>query len=296
MIQSGNDGEGDVRGDPFSGREFPFTYRDFSQIADIVQSDAGIALSDVKAPLVYSRLVRRLRALGVESFHQYCTLVARNEEGEREEMIAALTTNVTRFFRENHHFEHFRNRVLPDLIPRARKGARLRFWSAGCSSGEEPYSLALSILALLPEAASFDIRILATDINRNVLEAAKIGLYGVTALAPVEPDVRDRFFIPSGQEGGTTMWRAGPELRAMVAFRELNLIADWPMHQRYQAIFCRNVAIYFESSIRAAFWDRFASLLAPNGVLYIGHSERITTSKHRFKAEGNTTYRLVQAG
>jgi len=296
MIQSGNDGEGDVRGDPFSGREFPFTYRDFSQIADIVQRDAGIALSDVKAPLVYSRLVRRLRALGVESFHQYCTLVARNEEGEREEMIAALTTNVTRFFRENHHFEHFRNRVLPDLIPRARKGARLRFWSAGCSSGEEPYSLALSILALLPEAASFDIRILATDINRNVLEAAKIGLYGVTALAPVEPDVRDRFFIPSGQEGGTTMWRAGPELRAMVAFRELNLIADWPMHQRYQAIFCRNVAIYFESSIRAAFWDRFASLLAPNGVLYIGHSERITTSKHRFKAEGNTTYRLVQAG
>jgi len=253
-------------------------------------------LSDVKAPLVYSRLVRRLRALGVESFHQYCTLVARNEEGEREEMIAALTTNVTRFFRENHHFEHFRNRVLPDLIPRARKGARLRFWSAGCSSGEEPYSLALSILALLPEAASFDIRILATDINRNVLEAAKIGLYGATALAPVEPDVRDRFFIPSGQEGGTTMWRAGPELRAMVAFRELNLIADWPMHQRYQAIFCRNVAIYFESSIRAAFWDRFASLLAPNGVLYIGHSERITTSKHRFKAEGNTTYRLVQAG
>ena len=296
MIQSGNDGEGDVRGDPFSGREFPFTYRDFSQIADIVQRDAGIALSDVKAPLVYSRLVRRLRALGVESFHQYCTLVARNEEGEREEMIAALTTNVTRFFRENQHFEHFRNRVLPDLIPRARKGARLRFWSAGCSSGEEPYSLALSILALLPEAASFDIRILATDINRNVLEAAKIGLYGVTALAPVEPDVRDRFFIPSGQEGGTTMWRAGPELRAMVAFRELNLIADWPMHQRYQAIFCRNVAIYFESSIRAAFWDRFASLLAPNGVLYIGHSERITTSKHRFKAEGNTTYRLVQAG
>jgi len=296
MIQSGNDGEGDVRGDPFSGREFPFTYRDFSQIADIVQRDAGIALSDVKAPLVYSRLVRRLRTLGMESFHQYCTLVARNEEGEREEMIAALTTNVTRFFRENHHFEHFRNRVLPDLIPRARKGARLRFWSAGCSSGEEPYSLALSILALLPEAASFDIRILATDINRNVLEAAKIGLYGATALAPVEPDVRDRFFIPSGQEGGTTMWRAGPELRAMVAFRELNLIADWPMHQRYQAIFCRNVAIYFESSIRAAFWDRFASLLAPNGVLYIGHSERITTSKHRFKAEGNTTYRLVQAG
>jgi chemotaxis protein methyltransferase CheR len=296
MIQSGNDGEGDVRSDPFSGREFPFTYRDFSQIADIVQKDAGIALSDVKAPLVYSRLVRRLRTLGMESFHQYCALVARNEEGEREEMIAALTTNVTRFFRENHHFEHFRNRVLPDLIPKARKGAPLRFWSAGCSSGEEPYSLALSILALLPEATNFDIRILATDINRNVLEAAKTGLYSAAALAPLEPELRDRFFLPSGHEGSTTLWRAGPELRAMVAFRELNLIADWPMRQRYQAIFCRNVAIYFESSIRAAFWDRFASLLAPNGVLYIGHSERITTSKHRFKAEGNTTYRLVQAG
>jgi chemotaxis protein methyltransferase CheR len=148
-------------------------------------------------------------------------------------------------------------------------------------------------LALLPEAAKFDIKILATDINRNVLEAAKVGLYGAAAIAPLEPEARDRYFIPSGHEGGA-MWRVGPELRSMVAFRELNLIADWPMRQRYQAIFCRNVAIYFESSIRAAFWDRFASLLAPGGVLYIGHSERITTSRHRFKAEGNTTYRLVQ--
>jgi len=296
MIHSGNEGEVEAKGDPFEGREFPFTYRDFAQIAEIVQRDAGIALSDVKAPLVYSRLVRRLRVLGMESFRQYCGLVAHNEDGEREEMIAALTTNVTRFFRENHHFEHFKNRVLPDLIPKARKGARIRFWSAGCSSGEEPYSLALSILALAPEAASFDIKILATDINRNILETAKAGLYGAAAVAPLEPEARDRFFIPSGGHDSATMWRVGPELRSMVSFRELNLIADWPMRQRYQAIFCRNVAIYFESSIRAAFWDRFASLLAPNGVLYIGHSERITSSRHRFKAEGNTTYRLVQSG
>lgn len=281
--------------DVFSDREFPFTHTDFLRIAEIMQKDAGIVLSGVKAPLVYSRLVRRLRTLGIESFQQYCTLVSREDEGERNQMVAALTTNVTRFFRENHHFEHFTNSVLPDLIATARKGGRVRLWSAGCSSGEEPYSIGLCVLSLLPDAAKYDIKILATDINRNVLDKAKAGLYSAGAIGVLQPKLRDEYFTSAVQDDGTAVWRVGPKLRGMVGFRELNLIADWPMRQRYQAIFCRNVAIYFENSIRMAFWDRFASLLAPNGVLYIGHSERISTSRHRFKAEGNTIYRLAQA-
>jgi len=252
-------------------------------------------LSGAKAPLVYSRLVRRLRVLGIESFQQYCAFVSRPDEAERAQMVAALTTNVTRFFRENHHFEHFTNHVLPDLIATARKGGRVRLWSAGCSSGEEPYSIGLSLLSLLPDAAKYDIKILATDINRSVLDTARTGLYGAVAIDALEAKLREQYFSPAIQADGATMWRIGPELRRMVSFRELNLIAEWPMRQRYQAIFCRNVAIYFESSIRTAFWDRFASLLAPDGVLYIGHSERISTTRHRFKAEGNTTYRLAQA-
>ena len=155
----------------FEGREFPFTQRDFLKIAAMVQEDVGISLTEVKAPLVYSRLVKRLRSLGVESFKRYCALVETDVgAGERDQMIAALTTNVTRFFREPHHFVHLKTKVLPQLVAGVRRGARLRIWSAGCSSGEEPYSIALTVLAVMPDAMHHDVKILATDVNRNVLE------------------------------------------------------------------------------------------------------------------------------
>jgi chemotaxis protein methyltransferase CheR len=281
------------RNDVFANREFPFTHRDFQQIAAIMQRDVGISLPNVKAPLVYSRLVRRLRSLGLESFQRYCALVAAGDGVEREQMIAALTTNVTRFFREKHHFEHFKAKALPDLLQASRKGARLRFWSAGCSSGEEPYSIALSILSLMPDAANFDIKILATDINRNVLETARKGIYGEPALASLDRKMRTDYFIPLRAPDGRTAWRAGGDLRDLVSFRELNLISDWPMRQSYHAVFCRNVAIYFEESLRAKLWKRIASLLAPKGYLYIGHSERISDALGFYETEGNTVYRLT---
>ena len=280
--------------DEFAEREFPFTYRDFRQIAEILEQETGIALSDVKAPLVYSRLVRRLRDLGIENFRQYCALVEDEGDPERDQLIAALTTNVTRFFRESHHFTHFTERVLPDLLKYAQRGGKVRFWSAGCSTGEEPYSMALCILSLLPEAARLDVKILATDINKNVLEKAKTGTYGSAAVSAIDHNLLHKYFDGIQNSGGQRAWRVNQELRSLVAFRELNLISDWPMQLRYNAIFCRNVAIYFEESIRAAFWNRFASLLAPSGVLYIGHSERIADVRHRFRTEGNTIYRLVQ--
>ena len=282
--------------DDFSEREFPFTHQDFRQIAQIMQAETGIALSEVKTPLIYSRLVRRLRLLGVENFRQYCALVSDEKNPEREQLIAALTTNVTRFFRENHHFMHFSEQVLPVILAKARKGACVRLWSAGCSTGEEPYSMALCILAQMPDAPSFDIKILATDINKNVLKTAKAGIYNQASLSGIDQKNLQQHFESVVDASGRQAWRVGGDLTRLVSFRELNLISDWPMRHRYDAIFCRNVAIYFEESIRSAFWSRFASVLAPNGVLYIGHSERIADARRRFRNEGNTIYRLIDPG
>jgi chemotaxis protein methyltransferase CheR len=281
--------------DVFARREFPFTLRDFRQIADMMHQDAGIALEEAKAPLVYSRLVKRLRNLGVETFKQYCELVEGTRgTDERQNMVAALTTNVTRFFREPHHFEHLTAHVLPDLLDDVRRGGRLRIWSAGCSTGEEPYSIALTILSMMRDASRFDIKILATDINKRVLAHAHQGTYGEVALHPVSHQQRASWFVRGPDTGGEKTWSVGNELRALVAFRELNLMADWPMKHAYQAVFCRNVVIYFEEHVRSRIWDGMATLLTPRGWLYIGHSERIALSGP-FELKGYTTYRLKES-
>lgn len=278
--------------DVYADREFAFTDRDFRQIADTLHEEAGIALTDVKAALVYSRLARRLRELGLESFKQYCELVNSNTGFlEREHMVAALTTNVTRFFREPHHFEHLKSHVLPELLDDVRRGGRLRIWSAGCSTGEEPYSIALTVLSIMPDAADFDVKILATDINKSVLERAEKGIYVEGALAPVSWPQLSRWFARVDGSDGDRAWSVGDELRALVAFRELNLMSDWPMKMSYQAIFCRNVVIYFEEQVRSLLWTRLEGFLAPRGCLYVGCSERIANDRS-FQVEGNTTYRL----
>src|SRR5690606_10081814 len=176
--------------------EFLFTNDDFLSIARMLYDDAGIALSESKASLVYSRLAKRLRALGLESFRDYCSYVAGSEgAGERMNMLAALTTNVTRFFREPHHFDHLRTKVLPSLVQKARAGGRVRFWSAGCSTGQEPFSIALTVLRLMPEAADYDVRILATDIDPNVVATGRAGVYSDEAVQPVPASLRDRWMV-----------------------------------------------------------------------------------------------------
>ena len=273
--------------------EFPLTKEDFRQIADIAYSDAGIDLGEAKASLVYSRLTKRLRTLHLESFRSYCSLLL-NEGGadERQHMDAALTTNVTRFFREEHHFEHLKEHVIAPLVATARAGNPVRIWSAACSSGEEPYSIALSILSLLPEAASLDVRVLATDIDPNVLHKGQTGVYGAAAMAPVPPEMRQRWFNIETGAGGKN-WRVGDELRRLVVFRKLNLIGDWPMRGPFHAIFCRNALIYFKEATQLEVWMRFAPLLVPGGRMYIGHSERLFgEAAALFVNEAITTYRL----
>ncbi len=276
--------------------EFLFTERDFRQIAAAIHADAGISLPDSKAALVYSRLAKRLRTLGLRSFKQYCALIEGDHAAdERQRMIAALTTNVTRFFREPHHFEHLKTRVLPPLLEGARRGARVRLWSAGCSSGEEPYSIALAILSIDAQAASRDVRVLATDINPDVLDTGREGLYSTDALAPAPAELLHRWFTPElGEDDDGQLWRASEQLRALVAFRELNLTGDWPMRGAFQAIFCRNVVIYFDETVQRRVWDRFSGVLEPGGRLYIGHSERLIDPQSRFEREALTTYRLKE--
>jgi len=274
--------------------EFAFTEADFKRISAMVHGDAGISLPDAKATLVYSRLAKRLRALGLNSFKEYCALVA-GADGvdERQKMLAALTTNVTRFFREPHHFDHLRDKILPPLLDAARRGGRVRIWSAACSSGQEPFSIAMTILSLMPEAADRDVRILATDIDPNMVAEGRSGTYAPSLLAGIPDDYRKRWTAPAG--AGAV--RMADEARGLVTFNELNLIGDWPMKGRFDAIFCRNVAIYFEDDTQARLWSRFAPLTQPNGALYIGHSERIQgPAVSAFKPDGVTTYRRVREG
>lgn len=257
--------------------EFVFTAEDFRHIAQTLHAHAGIALSEGKAALVYSRLAKRLRVLGLRSFRDYCALID-GVEGvdERQAMMAALTTNVTRFYREPHHFDHLRDKVMPELAAKARAGGRVRLWSAACSNGQEPYSMAMTVLDVLPEAAELDVRILATDIDPNMVAEGAAGVYSDDLLAPVPAASRKHFTPVAGAPGRCS---ADATLRRLVAFKELNLIGDWPMRGRFDVIFCRNVVIYFDDATQERVWGRFTPILNPGGVLYIGHSERVTARR-----------------
>ncbi len=273
--------------------EFPMTDRDFKDIAAMLYSDAGIYLPSSKSTLVYSRLVKRLRTLNLASFRDYCDLVgSASGRKERLEMLSALTTNVTRFFREPHHFEHLRAHVLPQLLEAARRGGRVRLWSAACSTGQEPYSMALTVLGLDPEAGSLDLRILASDIDPRVVEEGRLGVYPEAALADVPPVLRKRYFTMVEGDASNSL-RVSDALRRLVVFRTLNLNAAWPMPGKFHAIFCRNVVIYFDEQTQQAVWSKFADKLMGSGWLYIGHSERVTgPAAARFASEGVTAYRL----
>lgn len=279
---------------PLAAGEFGFDRSDFAFIATTLHEDAGIHLPASKANLVYSRLAKRLRVLGLESFRDYCALVG-SEEGteERAQMIAALTTNVTRFFREPHHFEHLRRKVIEPAAADIRSGRRLRIWSAGCSSGQEPYSIALTLLQVIPDARAYDLRVLATDINPIVLETARRASYPAEEVASVPAELRRSWMEPA--PGGAMRLDEAP--RGLVSFRPLNLIGAWPMKGPFDAVFCRNVVIYFDEKTQMRLLNRFATLLRPGGFLYLGHSERMVgPAEALFRLDGTTTYRKIGGG
>jgi chemotaxis protein methyltransferase CheR len=249
---------------------------EFEEIARIVHAVAGIRLPPGKEGLVRARLARRLRLLGVPSFAAYVAHV-QHERGRAElaEMVDALTTNKTDFFREAAHFDYLRERVLAARAP----GAPLRFWSAGCSSGEEPYTLAVVLRESLPDVDRRDVRILATDISRRVLAHARAGSYSDAALEGVPEPLRRRHFArtPDGA------WQASPSLRRLVTFAPLNLVGPWPMKGPFDAILCRNVMIYFDKATQQRLVDRYWRLLPPGGHLFVGHAESLSGLQHRFR-------------
>jgi chemotaxis protein methyltransferase CheR len=291
-----------------SGHEIRLGTGEFQRIAKAVREYAGITLLDSKMALVQARLAKRLRALGMTDFGAYCRLIeSRGEEAlhERQELITAITTNVTRFFREPHHFDMLRSRVLPPLIERARKGGRVRLWSAGCSTGEEPYTLALTLLECMPDAARHDIKILASDLDRSVLATAGRGVYAKRALEAVPDPLRRAHFeahsearsearSEAGRGEGEESFSVGPGPRALISFRQLNLTLPLPMKGHFDVIFCRNVVIYFDAATELTVWKSFSERMQPGSWLFVGHSERVNTlALPLFVNDGVTSYRRV---
>ncbi len=258
----------------------------FNKVKDVVYRECGICLKSGKEALVKARLTKRLRALRMGSFGEYIDYLE-NEGGEMElsSMIDVITTNKTSFFREIDHFHFLRDTVLPKLQSR-----KVRFWSAGCSSGEEPFSLAMLLLESLPDFASRDVLILATDISTRMLEQTKSAVYTREKLASLPKSFIHRYFVkvPSGGPG---TYQLSPEVRKIVRPARLNLMDSWPMKGPFDAIFCRNVMIYFDSQTQHALVNRFYDFLAPGGYLFVGHSEGLSSVQHKFRYQQPAVYK-----
>lgn len=269
-------------------REFEFTSRDFERIRSLVTLHTGISVSEAKQELVYSRLSRRLRQLGISSFDQYCSMVEAGEGGEVTQFVNAITTNLTAFFREGHHFEHLAEKALPSVIA-ASKSKELRIWSAGCSTGEEPYSIAMVVRDCFRDRRGWALKILATDIDSNVLETARSGVYPEDRTASLPGGALQSGFR-KGVGANAGFVRVARELQDMISFRQLNLMDSWPMRHRFDIIFCRNVVIYFSKQNQRILFDRFANALTTGGFLYVGHSESLYNISSRFELAGKTVY------
>ncbi|WP_339112735.1 protein-glutamate O-methyltransferase [Thioclava sp. GXIMD2076] len=265
--------------------------RELSEIAAILMTHAGIVLAPGKGSMVQSRLQKRLRALGLSSYRAYIDLV-NSVDGlpERQEMISALTTNVTNFFRENHHFETLQKEALPKLI--AARGKRLRIWSAGCSNGQEAYSILMTAAETVREFDQSDIKLLATDIDPVMIRRGTQGVYSSSILEAVPALLQKKYFQAAGADQQVV-----DRLRKRATFRELNIHSDWPMKGQFDIIFCRNMMIYFSPEAQNLLWKRFEKILAPGGWLFVGHSERVPLDTgSKLVPAGITTYRLPAEG
>lgn len=274
------------------GREFSFTDKHFSRIRKFVTAHTGIVLTDAKKDMVYSRLSKRIRKHFDGSFDAFCQAVDDGVKEEQEFLINAITTNLTAFFRENHHFEFLRDKLIPELLRQKQQSRKIRIWSAGCSTGEEPYSLAMTLAEVIPKIANWDVKILATDLDANVVQHAQEGVYTRERISGLEQTRQKRWFrLGKGDNAG--MVKVKPELQELIVFKRLNLLHDWPMNGPFDVIFCRNVVIYFDKRTQSQLFERYANILTPGGHLFIGHSESLYKVSERFAALGHTVYRQL---
>jgi chemotaxis protein methyltransferase CheR len=263
-----------------------FSDHDFLTVRQLMKRRTGIDLSEKKRTLVYSRLSARVRALGLPSFGEYLERVGQESDEESTHFVNALTTNVTQFFREAHHFDTLKTSFLREVL--ARRQDKVRIWSAGCSTGQEPWTIAMTLASALKSATRPAVQIYATDIDTNVLAQAERGMYPIEEVAELPSDARRWLQRGTGQNQG--VFRIGPTLRPMVRFRQVNLLEDWPLKPELDAIFCRNVVIYFDDQLRRKIVERFCRLLRPGGLLFLGHSETILANDLDLIPAGRTTY------
>ncbi|MFC5524831.1 CheR family methyltransferase [Rhodanobacter ginsengisoli] len=267
---------------------------EFQYLRAFVLEHCGIALGEQKRQLVQGRLLRRLRALGLSNFQGYCELLRRDPHSELGELASAISTNVTSFFREAHHYDLLTDELLPRWLQQKRRdGDRLRIWSAGCSTGEEPYALAMVLAEALERSdGTLDAKILATDLSPQALESARKGVYSLERLAGISAERCQRWMLRgTGEYEGLAC--VHPRLRELVTIEPLNLLHPWPMSGPFDAIFCRNVVIYFDQPTKQRLFRRYADLLPTGGYLFLGHSESLHGINDQFELIGRTVYRKL---
>ena len=274
------------------GIEFELTHSQFERIRQLVREHTGIALSDAKRQLVYGRLARRLRALRLDNFGDYIKLLERGDQTELEEFTNAVTTNLTSFFREPHHFQHMADEMLPAVVARRAAARRLRIWCCAASTGEEPYSIAMVLREAQRLLDGWDVKLLATDLDSAVLATGAAGIYASARFEGMDRKRVSRFF-DRGSDGDDDKLRARDELRGLITFKQLNLMHQWPMRGPFDAIFCRNVIIYFDKATQRALFERMAALQRPGDLLYLGHSESLYRVSTQYELISRTIYRRL---
>ena len=273
-------------------REFVFTESMFDQIRQLVKRHTGIVLSDGKQDMVYGRLTRRLRALELADFDSYMKIIEREDEQELIHLVNAITTNLTSFFREGHHFEYLKSTIFPHLLEQNADSRKIRIWSAGCSTGEEPYSLAMTVRDFFADYDGWDVRIVATDLDSNVVEKAKAGIYDIARVEGVSSEYK-KSWMQRGKGAKSDLVKMKPALQSLITFKQLNLLHGWPIKGPIDIIFCRNVVIYFDKDTQRELFSRYADVLNEDGYLFIGHSENMFNVCDRFESLGQTIYQRI---
>ena len=275
-------------------KEFTFTAEDFNFLSELAAKQAGINLTKDKQELVYGRVAKRLRILGINKFSDYCTLLKQDDSEESTHFINSITTNVTSFFRENHHFEYLANEVIPDIIKKnsTTDHPRLRIWSAGCSTGNEPYSIAMVLRENIKDIDNWDVKILATDLDSNVLQTAAEAVFPIDCTDQVSTERKKQWML-MGTGTKTDSIKIRKEIRKLIHFKQLNLTEPWPINGTFDCIFFRNVAIYFKRETQINILNRFADHLEKNGTLFVGHSESLIGLSQRYKNAGQTIHKKI---
>jgi len=271
-------------------REYEFTAKQFKAFQDLIMEHTSIVISDEKVELIYGRLTRRLRKLNLNNFDDYYQLIANGDNEELEQFINVVTTNLTSFFRESHHFDYLNSTVIPRLLDQNADSKKIRVWSAGCSTGEEPYSIAMTLMESIPDIHKWDVKILATDIDSEVLTKAKAGIYSSDRIEGLsDKTVKQWFKRGKGKQEGFV--RVAPELQSLISFKQLNLLKEWLIKGPFDVLFCRNVVIYFDKPTQKILFEKFANILADHGQMFIGHSETLFKISGDFELLGQTIYK-----